>query len=186
MYILMAIPAVFAYAAERLNFTSLKTALRTRARLMILLVPLGFLAAILSNTRGIWLAGWGVTFMAFVAAIVWKKVIVRYLAVFLVAYLLMFTFVYPISSTPQFHLWAGRATLNNRVRSILDFAETSNKLRIAIWKSSLRSIAAHPLLGVGIGNFPVVLAQDIELAKAGSSAHNIYLQIGEAVDCFHL
>lgn len=36
----------------------------------------------------------------------------------------------------------------------------------------------HPILGVGIGNFPVVLEQDIELAKAGSSAHNIYLQIG--------
>ena len=33
-------------------------------------------------------------------------------------------------------------------------------------------------MGVGIGNFPVVLEQDIALAKAGSSAHNVYLQIG--------
>ena len=33
------------------------------------------------------------------------------------------------------------------------------------------------MLGVGIGNFPVVLNQKLELARAGSSAHNIYLQI---------
>jgi len=32
-------------------------------------------------------------------------------------------------------------------------------------------------LGVGIGNYPVVLGQDIRLAKAGSSAHNLYLHI---------
>ncbi|MEK7583336.1 MAG: O-antigen ligase family protein [Patescibacteria group bacterium] len=178
MYILMAIPAVFAYAAERLDFASLKTALRTRARLMILLVPLGFLAAILSNTRGIWLAGWGITLVAFIAAIIWKRAVIRYLAIWLIAYLMMFAFVYPISATPQFHLYAGKATLTSRVKSILDFAETSNALRIAIWKASLRSMIQHPILGVGIGNFPVVLEQDIELAKAGSSAHNIYLQIG--------
>ena len=30
---------------------------------------------------------------------------------------------------------------------------------------------------MGVGNFPVVLNQDLALAKAGSSAHNIYLQI---------
>ena len=28
-----------------------------------------------------------------------------------------------------------------------------------------------------MGNFPIVLNQDLALAKAGSSAHNIYLQI---------
>jgi len=32
-------------------------------------------------------------------------------------------------------------------------------------------------LGVGIGNFPVVLDQRVFLARAGSSAHNIYLHI---------
>ncbi len=178
MYILMALPAVFAYAAGRLDFSSLKTVLRSRARLVILLVPLSFLAAILSNTRGIWLAGWGMTLAAFVAAFVWRKTIIRYLAIWLIAYVMMFAFVYPISATPQFYLYVGKATLTSRVRSILDFAETSNALRIAIWKASLRSIAKHPLLGVGIGNFPVVLGQDITLAKAGSSAHNLYLQIG--------
>ena len=39
------------------------------------------------------------------------------------------------------------------------------------------SIKEKPFLGVGIGNYPVVLKQDIQLAKAGSSAHNLYLHI---------
>ena len=33
----------------------------------------------------------------------------------------------------------------------------------------------HPLLGVGIGNFPVVLALNPSASKAGASAHNLYL-----------
>ena len=32
-------------------------------------------------------------------------------------------------------------------------------------------------MGVGIGNFPVVLGQNLFLAKAGSSAHNVYLHV---------
>ena len=32
-------------------------------------------------------------------------------------------------------------------------------------------------MGVGIGNFPIVLSQDLFLARAGSSAHNLYLHI---------
>jgi hypothetical protein len=33
------------------------------------------------------------------------------------------------------------------------------------------------VLGVGVGNFPVVLSQKIIASKAGSSAHNLYLHI---------
>ncbi len=163
MYALMALPAVFAY--------------RSRTRLMIPLIPLGFLAAILSNTRGIWLAGWGMALVALGAALFWKKPIARYLALWLVPFLMLFALVYPMTAFPQFHMRGG-VDLGNRIHSIIDFAETSNALRIAIWKASARSMIHHPILGVGIGNFPFVLGQDIPLAKAGSSAHNLYLQIG--------
>ena len=67
--------------------------------------------------------------------------------------------------------------LKARIRSILDFGETSNSQRIEIWKKTLASIKERLLLGVGIGNYPMVLGQDIRLAKAGSSAHNLYLHI---------
>ena len=34
---------------------------------------------------------------------------------------------------------------------------------------------------MGIGNFPAVLSQETEYAKAGSSAHNLYLQIAAEI-----
>jgi O-antigen ligase len=93
-------------------------------------------------------------------------------------FFLLFALAWPVFISPQFLL--GKADLNlfgNRLRSIIDFGETSNALRLAIWKASLVSIARHPVLGVGIGNFPVVLGQDIRLARAGSTAHNLYLHV---------
>ena len=177
MYILMAIPAVFAYASEKLDFSSLGAAARIRTRLLILLVPLSFLAAILSNTRGIWLAGWGMAVAAFGVGLFWRNPVFRYLAVWLIPYLMLFALVYPVTAFPQFHMRGG-TSLSSRIHSIIDFAETSNALRFKIWKASASSIIHHPILGVGIGNFPLVLGQDIALAKAGSSAHNLYLQIG--------
>ncbi len=50
-----------------------------------------------------------------------------------------------------------------------------------IWKKTAVSIIKHPLLGVGIGNFPTVLSQHTDLAKAGSSAHNLYLNIAAEI-----
>lgn len=37
---------------------------------------------------------------------------------------------------------------------------------------------------VGIGNFPVVLEQDIRLARAGSTAHNLYLHVAAEMGLF--
>ncbi len=64
-----------------------------------------------------------------------------------------------------------------RFKSIADLEELSNKGRIEIWKDTLKSIKNHPLLGVGIGNFPVVLGQAVTAAKKGASAHNLFLDI---------
>lgn len=168
MYILMALPAVFVWLSPSRPPPYGKGEAQEGVRHWpSVIIPFAFLATILSNTRGIWLAGWVVSIQAF------RRGPARWLLVFL----LLFAFVYPISATPQFHLgW--QATLGNRIKSILNLNETSNALRIAIWKDSARSMLSHPLLGVGIGNFPVVLDQSIDKAKAGSSAHNVYLHIG--------
>ena len=107
-----------------------------------------------------------------------KRNIFTYLYSYLLVFFLLFVVAYPIFVSPQFLLSKGDwALFGNRVKSIVDFGETSNAQRILIWKQSLVSIKNHPFLGVGIGNFPVVLSQDIKLAKAGSSAHNLYLHV---------
>jgi O-antigen ligase len=90
----------------------------------------------------------------------------------------LFIHAQPIFSSSQFSVQGDSVKLTKRIRSILDFGETSNAARLEIWKASMKSIADKPILGVGINNFPVVLKQHTFLAKAGSSAHNIYLHIG--------
>ena len=73
-----------------------------------------------------------------------------------------------------------------RAFSIYDFSETSNKGRIEIWAVTISSIFARPFLGVGAGNFPIILEQDYATSKMGSSAHNLYLEIAAEIGLFGL
>lgn len=74
---------------------------------------------------------------------------------------------------------AGMANLAllKRTLSISDMDETSNKGRREIWYDSAVSIINHPITGIGIGNFPIVLGEKVSTSKMGSSAHNIYLDV---------
>jgi len=135
---------------------------------------------ILSGTRGIWLAsiaGLIAIIYLFVKKLDWH----RSVSCILIS-VLVFIVLIPIASVfttiPQFREKMGdtdTALVLKRLTSILNFNETSNQGRVYIWKKSLESIKKSPLLGIGIGNFPIILEQNIELAKAGSSAHNLYL-----------
>ncbi len=188
IFLLLGLPAVFAVALRKVAGVqnSLKTMFFTRASLLIVFVPIIFLAAILSGTRGIWVAGLGV--LGVVLGILWlmkkqgagerQKDIFKYVASYLAIFFLLFGAAYYIIASDQFQVSKSDAVMfGKRVRSVLDISETSNARRIEIWKASLRSIIKHPLLGVGIGNFPVVVGEDLARAKAGSSAHNLYLNI---------
>ena len=188
IFLLLGLPAVFAVALRKIAGTqnSLKTMFFTRASLLIVFVPIIFLAAILSGTRGIWVAGLGVLgvvlgifwLMKRQGAGEWQKDIFKYVASYLAIFFLLFGAAYYIIASDQFQVSKSDAAMfGKRVRSVLDISETSNARRIEIWKASLRSIIKHPLLGVGIGNFPVVVGEDLARAKAGSSAHNLYLNI---------
>ena len=188
-FVLLGLPAIFALALSKFginDFENLKKMYRTRTRFIIILVPMVFLVAILSGTRGIWAASIGVLLFMFIVFIKFQRMVVakeyknlfKYLATYMVAFFMLFSVAYPIFVSPQFLLSKGDFGLfGSRLMSIIDFGETSNSQRIAIWKNTVESIKNKPLLGVGIGNFPVVLGQDLFLARAGSSAHNLYLHI---------
>lgn len=188
-FVLLGLPAIFALALSKFginDFGNLKKMYRTRTRLIIILVPMVFLAAILSGTRGIWAASVGVLLFIFIIFRKFQKTAVgreyknlfKYISTYMVIFFMLFSVAYPIFVSPQFLLSKGDFGLfGSRLRSVIDFGETSNSQRIAIWKQSVESIKDKPLLGVGIGNFPVVLGQDLFLARAGSSAHNVYLHI---------
>lgn len=189
IFLLLGLPAFFAWTLIKPieKAEHFKAMLSTRGKLAVLWIPLIFLMMILSGTRGIWAGGiamiiWSLMvlgFMKYQAVRKENRNIFAYLASYLVIFFLLFAVAYPIFSSPQFLVSKGDSLLlRQRFKSIVDFGETSNSQRIDIWKKSLTSIERKPVLGVGIGNFPVVLGQKTLLSKAGSSAHNIYLQVG--------
>lgn len=141
---------------------------------------------IMSQTRGIWLA---LIIPISLFAYLWltKKISAfdakKISAVFLI-FIVVFLISYLILFIPQFKVAdssADGSSLIERLLSISDINETSNFSRIYIWSETLKSIAKNPLLGVGIGNYPVVLSQGVKLAKAGSSAHNLYLTVAAEI-----
>jgi O-antigen ligase len=189
-FVLLGIPALFAISLDPIlriaDREPVRRLVRTYSALSIVWVPLAFLAAILSGTRGIWAASVGVAVMVPLMAWLLRHLqtdlvhrrMFMYIGTYLVAFFMLFAVAWPIFISPQFLV--GKSDLNllgHRLRSVIDFGETSNALRIAIWKASIHSITQHPWLGVGIGNYPVVLNENIELARAGSTAHNLYLHV---------
>ena len=188
IFLLLGLPAFFAWTLIKplSKATQLRDMLFTRSKLAVLWIPLIFLMMILSGTRGIWAGGIAMVFWAILVLIYMRYVkvgraqinIFSYLSYYLIIFFLLFAVAYPIFASPQFLVSKGNSLLlQQRFKSLLDFGETSNSQRIEIWKKSLVSIERHPVTGVGIGNFPIVLGQNIQLTKAGSSAHNIYLQV---------
>ena len=140
-------------------------------------IALAAFEAVLSGTRGIWASAvFAVLFIGylFIRRYPVRKAVVLPLALFFISLPLASL----IFNSPQFQFSgtpAERAVFAERIKSIIDTGETSNQGRIYIWKATLRSMSEHPLLGVGIGNFPVVLALNPSAIKAGASAHNLYL-----------
>ena len=188
IFLLLGLPAFYAWTLIKPleKSAKLRDMLFTRGKIAVLWIPLIFLMMILSGTRGIWAAG--------VAMLVWIPVVFaymrrhkiptekinsfRYISYYTFIFFLLFAVAYPIFSSPQFLVSkADSLLLEKRLESVFDFGETSNSQRLEIWRKSLISIERHPVIGVGIGNFPVVLGQNIQLSKAGSSAHNIYLHV---------
>lgn len=188
IFLILGIPVILAISLDKIIASQIgfKNMQKTRARMRVLYVPMVLLLVILSGTRGIWAAGLGSVILA-VLLIFWFrrrgidshrlntfKYVVSYLSIFFI----LFALAYPIFGSPQFNLFKSSGSLlSQRFHSIIDFGETSNSRRIQIWKDSLKSIIRHPVLGIGIGNFPVVVGEDLVKIKAGSSAHNLYLNI---------
>ncbi|MBI2462646.1 MAG: O-antigen ligase family protein [Candidatus Spechtbacteria bacterium] len=176
LYLLMVLPFLFLFIYD---------AKRTLTKWERRLAWFGFLALhlalILSGTRGIWA---GIIFPAVALGTAWffmpyTRVYGKKVALSIGAFILMFPFAWAILMLPQFQddNVPSHNVFFTRIGSLIDTSETSNQGRIAIWRSTLKSIAHNPALGIGIGNYPVVLDQNISATRMGASAHNLYLQV---------
>lgn len=177
LYLLLVVPFLITFMFSNIKKAMIKQKIPWNKLGLLILI---FFFIILSGTRGIW---FGLVFglLAGIYLMIKKKKLrPSILAVILT--LLIFITLIPVSSIftiiPQFREQEGdidTALLLKRLASILDLDEASNQGRIYIWRQSIKSFKQNPLLGIGIGNFPIALSQDVALAKAGSSAHNLYL-----------
>ena len=152
---------------------------------------LSMFAIILTGTRGIWAS----FIFPLIVLIFWylkkniPKNILKITAISFLSFLVLLPLSAPVFSSTQFKLNSERSEeeksiFAERFKSIVDTNEVSNKGRIYIWTETVKSIYKNPTLGVGIGNYPVVLKEDLSAVKAGSSAHNLFLQVTAVMGIF--
>ncbi len=172
MYLLMLLPFFLYYFSINKKLFSHKT---------MFCLFLWLFMIVLSGTRGIWAA---IIFpLGFLIWQSWreKKIILeKFNVYFFLIFFATFAGLFIIYSIPQFLSFDDgfkKEVLSERISSLVSFEETSNKGRIYIWKKTLDSIKRHPIYGVGISNFPVILSEHISTIKAGASAHNLYLNM---------
>lgn len=183
MFLILALPAIiFLWSFEQRRFY------RVGSFLIALFSMMGIA---LSGSRGAWLSfvpaalvGILILFFYLRDRVPAKKNIFI-LSLFLLAFAI--SLIYPTSLyLAQSYQHDGEIDFKSlsffeRARSISDISETSNKGRIEIWDSSLKSISQKPFLGVGIGNFSQVLGEDVSTSKRGASAHNLFLDFGTEI-----
>lgn len=165
------------------SFIAFKKSVSKPCKPAYVILAIFSLCMVLSGTRGIWAAAIVPIFL--IAYYLFRKLqskeIISKLSLPIMFFIAALIISQPIFNSKQFKLAENQTERENilasRLASIFNTEETSNQGRIQIWKESVKSISRNPFLGVGIGNFPTVLKQDISLAKAGSSAHNLFLQI---------
>jgi len=189
LYLLMLFPALFALGKIKLDENGKNFEKNPSFLFWIIFLVLMNLALILSCTRGIWVSIiFPIGFLAFLALKKnGPKNIFRLVFLSLALFVLIFPFANLIFAFPQFGLSnvpGSQNILIERLMTSTSIEETSNLGRIFIWKETVKSIISSPILGVGIGNFPIVLSQDISLARAGSSAHNLYFNVGAELGIF--
>ncbi len=140
-----------------------------------ILIVFAVLALVFSGSRGVWVSA-ALPFLVVIFLYFFKKQksLKPLLLIFLI-FVLSFPASSLISSLPRGEKDASLSF--KRAKSVTDMDELSVRSRMGIWKTSLESIFKNPILGVGIGNYPVVLNEDFSAAKRGASAHNLYLDI---------
>jgi len=177
-----------------------------KAGLWLLLV-FNLIAIIFSGSRGAWVSV-GLAMITFImlAGLKHIRFVSRLSSFFIVAKrktwqeqmqliigsLLIFIILFPIASAILFvpqYIQLDQDNLTNlnffeRSASIFNFNELSVKSRLEIWTKTFDSMIVHPLLGVGIGNYPTVLNEELHFAKMGSSAHSLYLEFAAEMGVF--
>ncbi len=182
---------------------------RLKAVGFYLLLIACLLGIIFSGSRGAWVSA-AISFLAFLIIVLlyWVPAIRSKTDFFIprrlknwqkqmqiiLGSLIIFFILFPVASAILFapqYIQLGKEAISDmsffeRARSIFDLSELSVKSRLEIWRRTFDSMVLHPVLGVGIGNFPIVLNEQMSAAKKGASAHSLYMDIAAEIGVFGL
>ena len=183
-------------------------AAKEKAVVYYLFLIICLMAIIFSGSRGAWVSALGALLaFLFIIFLYWSPTVRSWFIPnlnlskgqwkqiqLILGCLIIFFVLFPIASSilflPQYTQLGQEAVsevaLFERAKSIFDFIETSIKGRLEIWQRTIDSIIIRPLLGVGLGNYPLVLNEPISASKRGSSAHSLYLDIAAEMGIFAL
>ncbi len=149
-----------------------------------------FVSLILSLTRSSWLSGIAILLVAAILVLIFvptmrKKWMLGTLATALVVALIAAILILPDKESELASSLKERAaTLTTNTSATTTTAGANIAERLKIWKKTAMMIGDHPLLGVGAGNWKVVIPSygldSTVFAKgyyAPDRVHNVYLQI---------
>ena len=180
---------------------------RKKTALLYLFLSLALISIIFSGSRGAWVSAiLSLVLFLFVILLFYSPTVRSWTNFFrpkfikdwtksiqlIVGSLIIFFLLFPISSgillISQFRegMDLGKLSIFERARTITDLSELSAKNRLDIWQRTADSIIKYPVLGVGLGNFPLIINEDISAAKKGASAHNLYLDVAAEMGIFAL
>lgn len=189
-FAMMSIWAVAIFLAFRLFYK--KTGDKKGIRLSGILVIIALLAIILSGTRGAWLGGGVLLFIALAFAYTkeLKTYIPEHYSKKALYILIAFVLLFPLASFLLYGEQHAQLRLEGReggadfrvaflrARSTFDIGELSNKGRLEIWQDAFNFLKeTKTLTGAGVGNFASVIHLHPETSRIGASAHSLYVQI---------
>jgi len=182
----LAVP-VYIWLCERMHILHLKNFILHNS---FFIIPVVFLALIFSGSRGVWLSAGVVVLLLGVllgmSGQIRKGVLGMNIKRIIIGFVLFGVLFLPasfISSLSQ-RAQGGEAdsfASLRRAKSITDLDEISNRSRLQIWRAAVDTIGRYPLFGIGLGNFSVALGEDIDAARKGASAHNLYLDVASEI-----
>ncbi|WP_101494337.1 O-antigen ligase family protein [Sulfobacillus thermosulfidooxidans] len=147
------------------------------------------LGAVLSYSRGSWVADAAAVFFMLVLVAVTKPKVVKTFAAYGIGIpILMFLAVFFLGKTDLSHtalfIGAHKNTIERLKTTVTALLNPQGHFdtdqRLLIWKAALQAIRQHPLLGVGLGNFHLFIQQHPPkgLAAVPPMAHDLYLEWG--------
>lgn len=164
-------PHMFSFYLGMLLPLGLAVYFESRGKRYLIIALMLLLADILTFSRGGYLGL--ATAAIFLVVMFWNKIGKKYKVVSAVMAVFLLLFI------------ALPGPVSKRFASSFSLKEGSNKGRLETWGKAVGIIKAHPVLGVGLGNYPIYIKPNADYREP-IYAHNAYLDVAAETGAVNL